>query len=203
MTPDDLARKNRRILVVTFAVVLGMIALAYISVPLYRMLCQVTGWGGTTQMVKVNPNKDNVLTRKITVRFNTNTARNMPWTFKPDLPSVDVRVGQDGLISFRAVNPTSQTITGTAIYNVTPLQAGKYFYKTQCFCFDEQVLNPGQTVHMPVSFFIDPKIMDDPEMDDLTTSTLSYTFFKKDSAELEKAMETFYNTGNDSNKPKE
>lgn len=203
MTPDDLARKNRRILGVTFAVVLGMIALAYISVPLYRMLCQVTGWGGTTQMVKVNPNKDNVLTRKITVRFNTNTARNMPWTFKPDLPSVDVRVGQDGLISFRAVNPTSQTITGTAIYNVTPLQAGKYFYKTQCFCFDEQVLNPGQTVHMPVSFFIDPKIMDDPEMDDLTTITLSYTFFKKDSAELEKAMETFYNTGNDSNKPKE
>ncbi len=203
MTPDDLARKNRRILVVTFAVVLGMIALAYISVPLYRMLCQVTGWGGTTQMVKVNPNKDSVLTRKITVRFNTNTGRNMPWVFKPDLPSVDVRVGQDGLISFRAVNPTSQSITGTAIYNVTPLQAGKYFYKTQCFCFDEQVLNPGQTVHMPVSFFIDPKIMDDPEMDDLTTITLSYTFFKKDSAELEKAMETFYNTGNDSNKPKE
>lgn len=203
MTAADLQRKNKRILLITLTVVFGMIALAYISVPLYRMICQVTGWGGTTQMVKENPNKGNPLTRKITVRFDTNMARNMPWTFKPDIPSVDVRVGQDGFVSFRAVNPTNQDITGTAIYNVTPLQAGKYFYKTQCFCFDEQRLTAGQTVHMPVSFFIDPKIMDDPEMDPLTTITLSYTFFKKDSPELEKAMETFYNTGNDSNKPKE
>lgn len=198
---DDLRRKNRRVMTATLAFVAGMVGLAYVSVPLYTMLCKVTGWGGTTQVdgTRAGPQMGTLaprqtFAREITVRFNTDTAPNMPWQFKPDLPAVKVRVGQDALISFLAKNATTQPVTGTAVYNVTPLKAGKYFFKTQCFCFDEQLLNPGQEVHMPVSFYIDPKIMEDRELRDLKTITLSYTFFRKDSKELDKAMEKFYNT---------
>lgn len=194
MTPqEELARKNRRVLTISLLFVCGMVALAYISVPLYTMLCKVTGWGGTTQTAEAGKTRA-VFDRSFTVRFNADTNRDMPWSFKPDLNSVQLKVGQDGFISFLAKNPTQTPITGTAVYNVTPLQAGKYFYKTQCFCFGEQTLRPGEEVHMPVSFFIDPEIMKDRELADLKTITLSYTFFRKDSGDLEKAMEKFYNT---------
>lgn len=182
----------------TLAIVAGMLGMAYASVPLYRLLCQVTGWGGTTQMVAVNPNTE-IGTREVTVRFNTGTARNMPWAFKPDIRSTRVRVGQDGIISFMAENLSKTAITGTAVYNVTPLKAGKYFFKTECFCFGEQVLNPGEKQHMPVTFFIDPALADDPDMRDVDTITLSYTFFRKDSAELEKAIENFIETQDNPN----
>lgn len=188
----DLQDKNRRILFITLGVVFGMIGLAYASVPLYDLLCKQIGWGGTTKEIAANPNKT-VADRNITVRFNSNVAQNMPWTFKPDIPSVTLKVGQDGIISFLAKNDAAVPVTGTAVYNVTPLKAGKYFYKTQCFCFGEQTLPPGERVHMPVTFYIDPKIMDDREMDDVETITLSYTFFRHESRELEKAMEKFYN----------
>lgn len=193
----DLQAKNKRVLKITLGVVVGMIVLSFASVPLYRLTCKVTGWGGTTQMVKVNPNHQS-LDRKIKILFNTNVAKNMDWHFAPDIRETDIAVGADGFTSFIAENKSSEAITGTAVYNVTPLKAGKYFYKTQCFCFGEQVLQPHQSVHMPVTFFVDPKIMDDRDLDDVTTITLSYTFFRKDSPELEKAMETFYNTNSDS-----
>lgn len=193
MTPEELARKNRRVMTYALLFVCGMVALSYISVPLYSMLCKVTGWGGTTQTAEAGKLRE-VVNRTITVRFNADTNRDMPWSFKPDQKEINLKVGQDGFISFLAKNPTKAPITGTAVYNVTPLQAGKYFYKTQCFCFGEQTLNAGQEVHMPVSFFIDPEIMKDRELADLKTITLSYTFFRKDSDDLEKAMEKFYNT---------
>jgi len=192
MPRDDIAQKNRRVLIGTLSVVAAMIALAFASVPLYDMFCRATGWGGTTQIVEKNTS-DRVYDREITVRFNTGVARNMPWDFKPDLKSVRVKVGQDGLIAFTATNLAKEAVTGTAIYNVTPLKAGRYFFKTQCFCFDEQTLAPGQTEHMPVTFFIDPDILRDRDMEDIKTITLSYTFFRKNSAELEAAKEKFYN----------
>lgn len=189
---DDIAQKNKRVLIGTLSVVAAMIGLAFASVPLYDMFCRVTGWGGTTQIVAAN-NSDRIYDREITVRFNTNVARNMPWEFVPDLKAVTVKVGQDGLIAFRATNLSDAPVTGTAIYNVTPLKVAQYFYKTQCFCFDEQTLQPGKTEHMPVSFFIDPEILKDRDMDDVNTITLSYTFYRKSSAELEAAKEKFYN----------
>lgn len=190
---SDLGRRNRKVFLITMGVVAGMILLAYASVPLYSMICKVTGWGGTTREVAKNESKT-VIDREMTVRFNADVAANMPWSFRPDLLQVKVKPGQDGLISFLAENRSDRPITGTAVYNVTPLKAGKYFYKTQCFCFGEQVLRPGEKVHMPVTFFIDPKIADDPEMEDVRTITLSYTFFRHGTAELDKAVENFINT---------
>lgn len=188
---SDLKQKNARVLLVTFGVVFGMVALSFASVPLYRLICQVTGWGGTTQMVAENTS-DRVYDREITVRFNTDVARGMPWDFKPELRSVKVKVGQDGLIAFIAKNTSDTPVTGTAVYNVTPLKAGKYFFKTQCFCFGEQTLNPGQAQHMPVTFFVDPAILQDRDMDDVNTITLSYSFFRHGSRELETAIDNYY-----------
>lgn len=187
----DIALRNRKTLRWTLAVVGVMLGLAFASVPLYRVVCKVTGWEGTTRMVAENPHAQ-AGARKINVRFNTNTARDMPWAFRPETKPVEVRVGADGFASFLAENLSAAPVTGTAVYNVTPLKAGKYFYKTQCFCFGEQTLSPGQAVHMPVVFFVDPAIADDPDMNDVNTITLSYTFFRKDSSELEQAVKKFY-----------
>lgn len=176
---------------VTLGVVFGMVLLSFASVPLYRVLCQVTGWGGTTRQIVNNASK--VYDRTITVQFNADVDPNMPWTFKPDLRQVKVKVGADAIISYSAQNRSRLPVAGTAIYNVTPLKAGKYFNKTQCFCFGEQILQPGQKAHFPVTFFIDPKIMDDEDMNDVKAITLSYTFYRHSSPELEKAMKKFYN----------
>ncbi|HRJ67381.1 MAG TPA: cytochrome c oxidase assembly protein [Alphaproteobacteria bacterium] len=189
---SDLQRKNAKVMLVTLGVVFGMIGLSFASVPLYRMICQVTGWGGTTQMVEANTS-DKIYDREITIRFNADVAQGMPWEFKPELRSVPVKVGQDGLISFVAKNLSDTPVTGTAVYNVTPLKVAKYFYKTQCFCFGEQTLQPGQMQHMPVTFFVDPAIMQDRDMDDVKTITLSYSFFRHGTQELESAIEKYYN----------
>jgi len=186
---SDLQRKNRKILTITLGIVAGMIALSFASVPLYKRLCQVTGWGGTTQTVAANPNK--VYDREMVIQFNADTDTHLPWVFKPDVRNVKVKVGQSALITYSAENKGKLPIAGTAIHNVTPLKAGQYFNKTQCFCFGEQILQPGQKVHMPVTFFIDPKIMDDRELKDLKTITLSYTFYRHDSPELEKAVKKY------------
>lgn len=186
---DDLKRKNARMLGVTLACVAVMAGLAFASVPLYRMICQVTGWGGTTQVVDSNTSQ--VMDREITVRFDSAVARDMPWTFRPEAKDLTVKIGQDGFVSFLAHNNTGVPITGTAVYNVTPLKAGKYFFKTECFCFGQQTLAPEETAHMPVSFFVDPAINEDRELRDLETITLSYTFFRHDSAALDKAIEKF------------
>lgn len=183
-------RRNARVLAVTLGVVALMAGLSFASVPLYRMICQVTGWGGTTQSATALPVR--IYDREITVQFNADTDPGLPWRFQPDQRQVRVKVGAEALVTYSALNIGKAVVTGTAVYNVTPLAAGKYFNKIQCFCFSEQRLNPGEKVHMPVVFFVDPKIMDDRELKDLKTITLSYTFYRHNSPRLEKAMETFY-----------
>ncbi|NQZ13535.1 MAG: cytochrome c oxidase assembly protein [Alphaproteobacteria bacterium] len=183
--------KNTRVLLLVFGIVFAMGALAFASVPLYNLFCRVTGFGGTTQISDTVP--DQVFDREITVRFNTDTSKQLPWSFKPETNKMIVNVGQQKLINFIAQNKSSKPVTGTAVYNVTPLKAGKYFQKTQCFCFDEQTLVPKQKMNMPVAFYIDPSIMDDESMSDVSSITLSYSFFKAETKELDAALEAFYN----------
>ncbi|MFA5592814.1 MAG: cytochrome c oxidase assembly protein [Micavibrio sp.] len=183
--------KNTRILLMVFGGVILMTGLAFASVPLYRLFCQVTGFAGTTMIAESAP--DYTLDRTITVKFVSNTARGMNWSFKPEMHEQKVKLGQQGLIAFMAENRDKMPVAGTAIYNVTPNKAGQYFQKTQCFCFDEQILKAGEKMQMPVMYFIDPKLDEDRNMDDVTTITLSYTFFPAHSEELDKAMEEFYN----------
>lgn len=187
--------KNQKTLSIILLVVVGMIGLAFASVPLYNMFCAVTGFGGTTMVAKNLPDK--VLDRTITIKFDANTSRNMNWDFRPEKHQETVKLGQQGLIAFVAKNRSTKPTAGTALYNVTPNKVGQYFQKIQCFCFDEQILTPGQEMQMPVMFFIDPKMNDDPDMDDVTTITLSYTFFPAESEELDKALEAFYNSEKD------
>lgn len=183
--------KNTRTLVAALSVVVCMIGLSFAAVPLYDLFCRVTGLGGTTQVASGDIPDGPVAGRVIDVRFNADVNRDMPWHFKTDQRSVRVQPGEQKLISYRASNPTNMPVTGTAIYNVTPPKVGKYFHKIQCFCFQDQVLNPGQDIHMPVLFYVDPKIMDDPEMADVSTITLSYTFFRSQSREYERALDAY------------
>ncbi len=189
--PNDLIRKNRRTAFAVLAVVAGMIALSFASVPLYKLFCRATGFDGTTRVAKSLP--DHVLDRVITVKFDAGTARNMPWHFAPEERQVVVKPGAKILTAFHADNPAGHAITGTALYNVTPDKAGKYFNKIACFCFGEQTLQPGESVRMPVVFFIDPALGEDPDMQDVDTITLSYTFFRTGSSDLDNAMKDFYN----------
>ncbi len=179
MARDDDARRsaarNARTALALAVVVCAMVGLAYASVPLYRLFCQVTGYGGTTQVAEAAP--ATVSERRITVRFNTDVSPDLPWRFEPPEHAVTLRVGEPGLAIFHAVNLSNRPMTGSATFNVTPLKAGRYFDKTQCFCFDQQRLEAGQTADMGVSFFIDPAILEDRNLDDVTTVTLSYTFF--------------------------
>lgn len=160
----------------SFAAAALMVGASFAAVPLYEIFCRVTGYGGTTQVADVAP--ENVLQRKMTVRFNADVDRGLPWRFEPVQGQVEVNVGEQRLAFYRARNSTDRVITGAATFNVTPLKAGQYFNKIACFCFTEQQLAAGQEVDMPVSFFIDPAIADDPNMDDVTTITLSYTFYQ-------------------------
>ncbi len=168
-------RRNHATLFSLLLLVGGMVGLAFASVPLYRLFCQVTGYGGTTQTAQALPDAPGQ--RVITVRFNADTNPDLPWSFKPGDAAVDLRVGEEGLTFYRAVNQGPVSTVGTATYNVTPQKAGIYFNKIECFCFTEQLLRPGEAMDMPVSFFVDPAIMDDPNLDDVSTITLSYTFF--------------------------
>ena len=187
--------KNTKTLLTVFAVVIGMVGLAFASVPLYNLFCRVTGFGGTTMVSTALPDK--VLEREVTIKFDANTSRNMNWTFKPEKHQETVKLGQQGLIAFIAENKDSRPTAGTALYNVTPNKVGQYFQKIQCFCFDEQILKPGEEMQMPVLFYIDPKMADDPDMEDVKAITLSYTFFPAESEELDKALEAFYNAEKD------
>ena len=157
------------------AIVVGMALLAYASVPLYRLFCQVTGYGGTTQATTKLATK--IYDRKIAVRFNADTDPGLDWQFKPGERRQVVRVGESTLTYYVAKNNATTPVIGHATYNVVPHKAGQYFVKVACFCFEEQTLEAGQEVNMPVSYYIDPAIMDDPEMNDVQTITLSYTFF--------------------------
>jgi cytochrome c oxidase assembly protein subunit 11 len=184
--------KNTKTIASVFGIVFLMVGLAFASVPLYRLFCQVTGFGGTTMRAEYLP--DTILDREITIKFDANTSRNINWSFKPEKHEETVKIGQQGLIAFIAENRDKIPTAGTALYNVTPNKAGEYFHKIQCFCFGEQILKPGEEMSMPVMFYVDPKMADDRNMDDVTSITLSYTFFPAESEELDKAMEAFYNS---------
>jgi cytochrome c oxidase assembly protein subunit 11 len=164
--------------VLAVSAICGMLGLTAASVPLYRLFCQVTGYGGTTQVAEALPEAP--LARTIKVRFNADVDPALPWSFRPLQREVEVRIGEQNLAFFQARNQSDRPVVGQAVYNVTPFKAGPYFDKIACFCFDEQRLEPGQEVDMPVSFFVDPAILDDPNTRDLTTITLSYTFFRQD-----------------------
>ena len=189
---SDLHQKNKKVLAIMLGIAIGMVALSFASVPLYRRFCQVTGYGGTTQTTAQNTSK--IYNREIIVQFDASVDPHLPWVFKPEQRRVKVKVGQSAIISYIAENKGKLPIAGTAIHNVTPSEAGQYFNKTQCFCFGQQVLKPGEKEHLPVTFFIDPKIMDDRELTNLKTITLSYTFYRQASPELEKAQKKLYDT---------
>ncbi len=178
MAPAPHQASIRRTAIICASVVVAMVGLAYASVPLYRIFCQITGYGGTTQRAEMAPGATG--DRIITVRFDANKDHDLPWTFKPAQRAVDVAVGEEKIIHYLAANPTDQAGTGTATFNVTPLKAGAYFNKIECFCFTEQELKPDESVEMPVVFFIDPGISKNPHLDDITEITLSYTFFRAD-----------------------
>jgi cytochrome c oxidase assembly protein subunit 11 len=160
------------------SVIVGMLGLTAAAVPLYRLFCQATGYGGTTQRAEAAPGQQSE--RTITVRFNADVAQDLPWTFAPVERAVQVRPGEQQLAFFRAHNGSGRPIVGTATFNVTPFKAGRYFDKIACFCFEDQTLRAGETVDMPVSFYVDPAILDDPETADVRAITLSYTFFELD-----------------------
>jgi len=185
-TEPTIALRNRRAGFALATIAVSMVGVAFASVPLYQLFCQVTGYGGTPGRAdsvvlvgEISPNS-----APVTVRFNADTARELPWIFKPVQKGISVTLGEETLAFYRSENQADQATTGTATFNVTPLKAAPYFIKTECFCFTEQTLLPGQTADMPVSFYIDPAIRDDPNTKDVSTITLSYTFFaKKQTAE--------------------
>lgn len=165
----------------------AMVGMAYAAVPLYAMFCQVTGYGGTTQ--RVTQYSDRVLDREITVRFDANTA-GVPWEFEPVQREVTIKLGETKQVAYKATNKFSTPTTGRATFNVTPELAGAYFNKVECFCFTNQTLKAGETVDMPIVFYVDPDILDVPELKNIKTITLSYTMFLADKNKPVAAVET-------------
>ena len=166
--------RNARTALVLTCVFASMVGLSFAAVPLYRLFCQVTGFGGTTQVAEIAPH---AVEETMKVRFNADRAPELPWTFQPKQVEVEVKLGERAMAYYTARNLSDRPVSGTATFNVTPLKAGKYFSKIACFCFTEQTLAPGEQVDMPVDYFVDPAILDDPNLADVTTITLSYTFF--------------------------
>ena len=170
-------RRNGLVAAIGLGVVVGMVGMAYASVPLYQLFCQVTGYGGTTQRAQTAGIE--VLDQTIKVRFDANTA-GINWDFRPVQREVELKIGETRQVAYTSHNNSSRTTTGTATFNVTPQSAGAYFNKIECFCFTEQTLQPGETADMPIVFFIDPDIVKSEELKDISTLTLSYTFFPVD-----------------------
>ncbi len=167
---------NGRMALGLAAVAAVMVGLSFAAVPLYRIFCQKTGWAGTPQRAASAP--EAIAPETVTVRFDANVTLGLPWIFEPVLPEVTLHVGENKLAFFRAVNLSKETVTGSAVFNVSPDIMGQYFTKVQCFCFTEQTLKPGEAVEMPVSFFIDPAILNDRDAKTVRDMTLSYTFYK-------------------------
>jgi cytochrome c oxidase assembly protein subunit 11 len=167
--------RNMKVVSACAVVVAGMVGMAYAAVPLYDLFCRVTGYGGTTQIAQYDPGQ--ILDREVTVRFDASVNRDFPWTFQPLQREMTVRVGETALAFYRATNTTDRPVTGVASYNVTPFKMGPYFSKLECFCFNEQTLQPGESMDMPVIFFVDPLMDEEERLDDIRTVTLSYTFF--------------------------
>lgn len=182
----QLQGKNRT-LVQLIGVVVTMGSLSFAAVPFYDWFCRVTGYGGTPQVAEAAP--DVILDQAVKVRFDASVEQGMPWSFKPVERSMQIRIGETGLAFYEAHNPTDRVIAGTASFNVFPDTAGGYFTKIECFCFTEQVLQPGETVQMPVTFFVDPTIVDDPDAKFVREITLSYTFHQTPLPEEQAALE--------------
>ena len=174
------SRANVRVGLLAGVIAVAMVGVGFAAVPLYRVFCEVTGFDGTTMRVsEAQAATVAVADKTVEIRFDANM-RGLPWEFRPERPTDTVSIGARDMSIFIAKNLSSQPMTGTATFNVTPAQAGKYFNKVQCFCFTEQTLKPGQQVRMPVVYYVDPKIMDDPETKDIEEITLSYTFYPVD-----------------------
>jgi cytochrome c oxidase assembly protein subunit 11 len=178
----DQRRKPRLGLTATACAVFvaGMVGMAFAAVPLYQIFCQVTGYGGTTQRASSAPQ---AIDRPVTVRFDSNIANGLGWSFRPLTRQVRLKVGEVGQAVFVAANRTDRRTSGTAAFNVSPLEAGVYFNKIACFCFSDQALAPGESAELPVTFFVDPAIAGDKELDGVYTITLSYTFYPAEPAE--------------------
>jgi len=186
---------NAKVAVLCLSIVAGMGGLAYASVPLYQLFCQVTGYGGTTQAVE-NADGIPIIDRDIKVRFDANISNGLAWDFEAIERDVTIKLGEQKQISYFARNTSDEPLTGSATFNVTPQSAGAYFNKIQCFCFTETTLQPGEEMEMPVVFFVDPELIDEVETKDIQTITLSYTFFPKDPAEQPLAALDAENVGN-------
>ena len=180
------ARKNLRVAAAAASVAVAMVGLAYASVPLYSMFCEVTGFGGTTQRADVAP--ETATGKSITIRFDANTAGSLGWNFHPVQAVMKVRIGEQNMAHYSATNNSGKVVTGSAMFNVTPTVAGAYFNKIQCFCFTEQTLKPGESADLPVDFFVDPAILDDPDSKSINEITLSYTFFPVDKPDAVSAV---------------
>lgn len=170
--------RNLRVALIAGSVAAGMVGLSYAAVPLYRLFCQVTGFGGTTQRADAAPEK--ATDSPVSVRFDANTSGNLAWSFHAVQTQMTVKVGEQNMAYYKATNISGKPLTGTAVFNVTPVQAGVYFNKIQCFCFTEQTLQPGESIEMPVSFFVDPDMLEDPDAAGIKEITLSYTFYPVD-----------------------
>jgi cytochrome c oxidase assembly protein subunit 11 len=169
--------RNRRVALMLGGFVVLMVGAAYAAVPLYQLFCQVTGFGGTTQVA--SDNLKGVIAREMTVRFDSNVESGLAWTVTPAKPITD-NIGSVDTVNFIATNLSDKPVTGQAIFNVTPEQTGIYFNKIECFCFTEQTLQPGETVEMPIVFFVDPDLADNADLDTIREITLSYTFYAAD-----------------------
>jgi cytochrome c oxidase assembly protein subunit 11 len=174
--PAPRGRRHGTTALLLIAVVAGMVGLSFASVPLYRLFCAATGFGGTTQRAAAAPRS--AVKSLVTVRFNTETAPDLAWEFRPLVPEVQVHPGEQREVFFRAVNRSAEGITGQATFNVMPAKSGIYFDKLQCFCFNEQYLAPGESKDMGVVFFVDPDMLKDPDTTDVHTITLSYSMFR-------------------------
>ncbi len=187
MSEPQQPKTNNRVALYLVGVVALMGAMAWAAVPAYNLFCRVTGYGGVTNTAEQGSNK--ILDKTIRVRFDASLERGMPWEFKPLQNEMTLRIGETGLAFFEAYNPTDKTIAGQASYNVTPFTTGYYFNKIACFCFTLQVLKPHERVRMPVTFYVDPDIMDDPEASLVKVITLSYTFHVTDIPEEQASLE--------------
>lgn len=179
-------QKQNRTALYLVGVVALMVSLSFAAVPFYSWFCRTTGFGGTTGVAEKAP--DTILDQTVIVRFDASTDKAMPWVFKPMQREMVVRIGENAMAFYEAYNPSSRTVAGTASYNVTPDAAGGYFDKIACFCFTEQVLKPGERVEMPVSFFVDPEMLKDPDGQYVKEITLSYTFFETPLTEEQAAL---------------
>jgi len=176
MEDATLATRNRRVAVAAFATVALMVGVSFAAVPLYDLFCRVTGYNGTPMIGAARPAAPGELA--VTIRFNANTQPNLPWRFEPAQPALQLHVGEEAVGFYRARNLSDRPATGISTYNVTPEVVGRYFHKTACFCFEEQTLAPGQEVDMPLAFWVDPKIAEDPNTRGIRTITVNYTFHR-------------------------